>query len=216
MGCICSAPLPDLPPASAEDLNTLRSRGHLPCVACPSVDFEGHNQLQTIYVAVYENGTELTLLFLDEDRPNACEDCLYDTIRRPLFGRFSDIETLFIVNDTVDFPGTHAGAQNWTAKVPSHNESTLELSVFEKKEECPVLWINTWNHLIGEKNNNTEMDMTYQCAQSAGGIESLENKDFVVRIGSREEVDERFKGCITSVSAVMTIERAKKLGKRLI
>jgi hypothetical protein len=216
MGCCCSAPLPELPPASAGDLDTLRTRGHLPCVACPSVDFEGNNQLQTIYVAVYENGTELTLLFLDEDRPNACEDCLYDTIRRPLFGRFSDIESLFIIADKVEFPGTHAGEQNWTAKVPSHNESTLEFSVFEKKEECPVLWINTWNHLIGEKNNNTEMDMTYQCAQPAGGIESLENKDFVVRIGSREEVDGRFKGCITSVSAVMTAEREEKLGKRLI
>jgi hypothetical protein len=79
-----------------------------------------------------------------------------------------------------------------------------------------VLWINTWNHLIGEKNNNTKTDITYQIAQPAGGIESLENKDFVVRIGSREEVDGQFKGCITSVSEVMTAQRELKLGKCLI
>jgi hypothetical protein len=69
--------------------------------------------------------------------------------------------------------------------------------------------------LIGEENNNTKMEITYQHPQPAGGIESLENTDFVIRKGSRDEVDARFKGCISSVSEVMTSERAQKLGKRL-
>ena len=228
MGACCSGPAPELPHATEEDLKKLRERGHLPCLATPSVDFEGKNQLQTVYFAAYENGTELTFLFLDEDRPNACEDCLYDTIRRPLFGRYSDIESVIIINDKVEFPGTHSADQAWNEKVPSHNESVIDLSVFEKrkdegkskkeegKEEVPIIWVNTWNHLLGEKNNNTTMDITYQYAQHpVGGIESLENKDFVVRKGSRNEVDARFTGCITSVSEVMSEERAKKLGKRL-
>ena len=103
MGACCSAPAAELPPATEDDLNKLRERGHLPCVATPSCDFEGKNQLQTVYFAAYENGTELTFLFLDEDRPNACEDCIYDTIRRPLFGRYSDIETTIIINEKMEF-----------------------------------------------------------------------------------------------------------------
>jgi hypothetical protein len=216
MGSCCSAPSADLPHASEEDIQRLRERGLLPCVAGPSSDFEGKNQLQTVYVALYENGAELTLLFLDEDRPNACGDCFYDTIRRPLFGRFSDIESVIIINDKVEFPGTYAADQTWKTSVPSHNETVVDLSAFEKKDDTdPILWINTWNHLIGERNNNTEMEITYQRSQPAGGIESLENKDFVVRKGSRSEVDARFHGIMNSVSEVMTEEREKKLGKRL-
>ena len=172
---------------------------------------------QTVYVALYENGAELTLLFLDEDRPNACEDCVYDNIRRPLFGRFSDIESLFVINDIVEFPGTHCGEQKWNEKVPHHNVATVEYAKFDKKDGTdPIVWVNTWNHLIGEKNNNTEKEITYQRPQpSATAMEALGNKDFVLRKGSRAEVDNRFKGLMTSVSEVMTDERKQKLGKRL-
>lgn len=89
MGACCSKPGEQLPAVTEEELNLLRENGHLPCLAVPKEDQAGKNNLQTVYVAEYENGTELTFLFLDEDRPNNCEDCLYDTIRRPLFGRCS-------------------------------------------------------------------------------------------------------------------------------
>jgi hypothetical protein len=216
MGSCCSAPAEELPSATEDELNKLRERGHLPCLATPSSDFEGKNQCQTVYVAAYENGTELTFLFLDEDRPNVCEDFLYDNIRRPLFGRFSDIESVIIINDKVEFPGTYSAEQKWTEKIPHHNEATLDISVFEKKDNAdPIFWVNTWNHLLGEKNNNTAMEITFQRPQKAGGVESLENMDFVLRKGSRNDVDARFKGCLTSVAAVMTPEREAKLGKRL-
>ena len=91
MGACCSKEGAQLPAATAEEIERIRSAGHLPVVATPAVDFHGKNQLQTVYIAQYENGAEITLLFLDEDRPNMCEDCLYDTIRRPLFGRYSDV-----------------------------------------------------------------------------------------------------------------------------
>lgn len=214
MGVCCSQPGDELPPLEEEDIRRLREKGHLPCVATPSVDFDGSNQLQTVYVAEYENGTELTFLFLDEDRPNACEDCLYDTIRRPLFGRYSDIESLIIINDTVEFPGTYSADQVWSVRAPAHNETIVELSKFDKKDDTDVIfWINTWNHLIGEKNNNTGMEITYQRPKDPP--ESMESRDFVLRKGSRAEVDARFKGFITSVSTVMTEERGKKLGKRI-
>jgi hypothetical protein len=216
MGACCSAPGEELPGLTEDDIQQLRFRGCLPCVATPSSDFVGKNQLSTVYVALYENGAELTFLFLDEDRPNACEDCLYDTIRRPLFGRFSDIESIFIIQDKVEFPGTHCGDQKWAEKVPHHNIATVDLSKFEKKDDTdPIIWINTWNHLLGEKNNNSEKKMTFQRAQPVGGVETLDDKDFVLRKGTRAEVDDRFKGLMTSVSKVMTPERETKLGKRL-
>ena len=125
MGACCSTEGEELPHATAEEIEKIRSNSHLPVVAGPTVDFQGLNQLQTVYIAEYENGAEITLLFLDEDRPNACEDCLYDTIRRPLFGRYSDVETIIIIGNDVIFPGTYSGDQTWKEKVPQHNETTV-------------------------------------------------------------------------------------------
>jgi hypothetical protein len=216
--CCCSlAPAEDLPAATAEDIERIRSNGYLPVVAGPSIDFQGTNQIQTVYIAEYENGAELTLLFLDEDRPNACEDCLYDTIRRPLFGRRSDIESVLIIGDEMIFPGTFAADQTWKERVPQHNSTSVAMSKFERHGDGNefILWINTWNHLVGESNNNPGMEVTYQHAQAAGGRESISNENFVVRKGSRAEVDARYKGLMTTVSTVMTPEREKLLGERL-
>ena len=206
----------ELPAATGSELKALQERGHLPCVATPSADFDGKNQLQTVYVAAYENGTELTFSFLDEDWPNACADCVYDTIRWPLYGRVSDIESLIIVNDQVHFPGTYSADQSWGIAMPTHNEASIDLSEFEKNDAGElILWINTWNHLFGEKNNNATLPITYQCAQTPGGVESMETEDFVIRKGSRDEVDARFKGLMTSKVKVMTPERRQELGRRL-
>jgi hypothetical protein len=148
MGACCSQLGQELPAATEADIKRLREKGHLPCLAGPSSDFDGDNQCLTVYIAEYENGTEISFLFLDEDRPNMCEDWVYDNIRRPLFGRWSDIESIVIINNTVEFPGTHSGDQTWHAKVPGHGETTVELSNFEKKDGTdPIIWINVWNHL---------------------------------------------------------------------
>ena len=164
----------------------------------------------------YENGAEITFLFLDEDRPNMCEDFIYDNIRAPLFGRSSDIESVVIIGDKVEFPGTHSGEQKWSEKVPHHGEESIDVSKFGKKDETDLIfWVNTWNHLMGEKNNNPDMEITYQQAMNATGVESMDSKDFKVRMGSRAEVDARFKGLMTTLSTVITPERAEKLGKRL-
>lgn len=142
-------------------------------------------------------------------------DCVYDTIRRPLFGRYSDIETIFIINDTVEFPGTYSGEQTWSTANPEHGEATVELSKFEKKGGDLVIWVNTWNHLLGEKNNNTDTkEITFCIAKASGSTESTDTGNFVVRKGCRKEVDARFKGVMTSVSAVMTPDRERKLANR--
>ena len=156
---------------------------------------------------------------MDEDRPNMCEDCIYDNIRAPLFGRSSDIESIVIIGDKVEFPGTHSGEQKWNEKVPHHGETSIELSKFGRKDDTDlIIWSNTWNHLLGEKNNNPDMEITYQQALPAGSVETKkrDQKDFVVRLGSRAQVDARFKGLLTTLSTVITPERAEKLGQRSI
>jgi hypothetical protein len=220
----------ELPALSAEEIQALRDRGCLPAVACPSADFQGQNQLRTLYAALYENGAELTLLFRDEDRPSGCEDCLYDAVRRPLFGRTSDVESVLIIGDDVVFPGTYSAGQRWDEKAPSHHEATIPRGQFEKDGEGGggsgsgdfVLWINTWNHLMGEKNNNPGMEITVQRAAAAAppagaaADASLSGTGFAVRRGSRQEVDARFRGLMASVAAVMTDDRRERLGKRLM
>eukprot|EP00536_Pseudo-nitzschia_multiseries_P009387 jgi/Psemu1/306474/fgenesh1_kg.260_\ len=132
-------------------------------------------------------------------------------------GRWADIETVVILNDEMIFPGTHSGDQDWKTPNPNHGETSIPLDKFDRHGEGqnPILWVNTWNHLVGEKNNNGGMEITYQHALPAGSTESNESKDFVVRKGSRAEVDARFKGLMTSLVDVMTEERRKALGKRI-
>ena len=70
MGGMCSrAPGAQLPAATAEDIQRLKSGGFLPILRSPEADIkQGNNGPETIYVAEYENGAEVTVLFLDEDR----------------------------------------------------------------------------------------------------------------------------------------------------
>jgi hypothetical protein len=208
----------DLPEASKEDYERLKGQGYVPCVAVCSLDIQGNNNLKTVYIAEYEHGAEITLLFLDEDRLNVCLDCVYDTVRRLLFGRSCDIESILIFKEddgskTVCFPGTYSGEQNWRIRNPSHNRAEVKLSEFEEKEDEFVLWVNTWNHLMGEKNTNPEFSDIVYCTRGTNSDQIF--SDYVLRQGSRAEVDARFKGLMTSVVEIMTPEREKKLGKRL-
>ena len=129
----------------------------------------------------------------------------------------ADIETVIIVDDKVEFPGTYSGEQQWDTKVPEHGQATIELNKFQKASNDTdfVLWVNTWNHLLGDQNNNTKAEIVYCNAQPCGGTETLDSIDYVLRKGSRAQVDARFRGIITSITIVMTPETQAKLGKRV-
>ncbi|KAL3915794.1 MAG: hypothetical protein SGARI_008109, partial [Bacillariaceae sp.] len=136
----CAQPGEDLDVLDDKEVATLQEKGVLPSVGIPSQDFEGSNQMTCLYVAEYENGYELTLLFLDEDRPNACADCCLDFIRRPLFGRYFDIETVFLMTESdgrfkMEFPGTYSGDQKWNVFNPAHAIESIDLAKFEKKSK---------------------------------------------------------------------------------
>lgn len=203
----------ELPAATQGDLTRLRDKGLIPSVALPTVDVS--NILQVVYVAEYENGAEITLLFKDEDRPNPFLAVLYDMLRYPLYGRTSDVETVIIIGETVHFPGTYAAKQTWNTRNPHHEDATVPMSKFDRNEANDwILYTNTWNHLFSESPNNPGQTLLF-CTPTLDEETSKTTKDYRLRRGSREEVDGMFQGLMTTVSEVMTDERAKALGKRL-
>lgn len=191
----------------------------LPIFALPQSDVTNGNGISAVWVAEYENGIELSVKFDDEDRPTKCGDMFYDAIRKPLFGRSSDIETIFFLHKlgTVHLPGTASGDSNWASMAPQHLTKTIPLKQFESDSASKrhIFYVNTWSHLMGEKNNNTQMSMVR--VAPAVGLESSDPKEslYTVLQGSRAEVDAQFRGCCSSVSKVMTDDTKAKLGRRI-
>lgn len=122
---------------------------------------------------------EVTYVFNDEDHPNPVIDAAYDWYRRISWGRFEDIETFFIVVDKktgkinrlssiglkllVYDPTT---GSMWTNIAPSYSGSaTWDTAAHERAMiysfrtmgTHPIVYINTWNHAIGENDNNPFM-----------------------------------------------------------
>jgi hypothetical protein len=201
--------VPELPLVVARD----KLQTPPPVFVIPKADAHRDNHLAAVYLCEYEHGTEYTALFLDEDRPNWCEDLFYDAIRRPLFGRTSDIETFFIFHDdnaAIKFPGCFSADQKWDAAAPHHEVAEIPLCKFEtcsttrQDGSCAtpvVIYVNTWNHLLGNVNNNTTL--------ATATVDNYE-----IRYGSRADVDAQFRGLLTSVSKVVTDETAARLGAK--
>lgn len=167
-----------------------------PIFKVPAEDIARGNEIVEVSFgeATDEDGIEVTVIFRDEDRPNRCEDRMYDCIRLPLFGRKEDIET-FIVNrnalgefDSITFPGTYSGDQDWGVRLPTHFAETVPLSEFVQEDGRVVLWVNVWNHLFGPRNNNPAMEMTVVA-------------DYPCTMGNRDDVDRRYVGMMTTVPA---------------
>lgn len=181
--------------AHVKACNPFRAFGvHPPIFKFPQVDVDGDNNIvEVCFGATDTNDVEVTVIFKDEDRPNPWEDFLYDYIRRPLFGRFEDLETFTFVRgaggefESIRFEGTYCGDQTWQAKLPKHENATLPLSEFEKEGDRLVIWVNVWNHLFGPRNNNPSMEIytedIYKCS-----------------FGTRNETDDRYCGLITKIA----------------
>lgn len=203
--------------STQDEIAALRDDGKLLCVATPKSDIvEGNHNLATIFYAEYENGTELTLLFTEENQ----NDNILTALRKPLLGQKCDLVTIFILSDgTVEFPNTHSGEQTWETKRPKSHQKTVEAGKFERRgENLLLVWVNTANHLLSEQNNNEpkEEGEEYQaffCLPATSSKPSA--TDYVVRRGSRNEVDKHFKGIVRSVAKLMTPSRQKQLGKRI-
>lgn len=191
----------------------------LPVLAHPQLDVEQGNGVSAVAVAWYERGLEITVRFLDEDRPHPCSDRAYDCLRTPLFGRRSDIETFFILHADGDvfFPGTASGDAGWSAMAPAHVTAAIPLDQFERDEAGrPIVYVNTWSHLFGHKNNNAHMALVRSRPAAGAAVADDGAADmYPVLSATRAEVDAEYRGYIRSLSATMTPALQLKLGARL-
>jgi hypothetical protein len=218
--------------ADEKQVARLVREGKLPIIAVPRVDLEGDNGIKQVFMAEYDGGVELTIIFDDEDRPHPLSDLIYDLIRQPLFGRSEDIESIFIngtpsgdAAESIDFPGTYADGATWQAVAPLHGHATVPIAKFESRPcweagQCPVVWTNTWSHLFGETNANPGMDMVfYSPAHAADALKSLQSltalpeDEYPVYHGSRADVDSKFHGLVGSFAKTMSIEKRTSIGR---
>ncbi len=163
---------------------------YAPKVKQPEFDTVG-NGLTNVFVDVHEqsiygysmpayNIIEISLIWNDEDHPNPYWDWFYDGVRQVAFGRLQDIETLFIVVDRasglfyrvsfiridcvrgiqyITFPGCYSSTQTWTQS--DHYEAKKDRYLWDKTGEHPWTYVNTWNHMLGEDQNNAYTHRTY-------------------------------------------------------
>merc|ERR1712232_261160 len=54
---------------------------HPPIIMMPEKDVEAGNGIEEVCFGQVDEGVEVTIVFADEDRPNKCEDFIYDHIR---------------------------------------------------------------------------------------------------------------------------------------
>ena len=234
-GCCSSRDGPRKPklisgdPVDEETVRRLVAEGRLPVFAIPRFDLQGDNGIKQVFIAEYEGGVEITIIFEDEDRPNVFSDMLYDFIRRPLFGRSEDIESIFLNStnahpSSIDFPGTYADGATWKALAPFHGTATVPIASFEHRPHegwandlpGPVVWVNTWSHLFGEANANPEMEMVFCSAAHAASApgEPTVQHAYPVYHGSRADVDSKFHGLVSSFAKTMSAEKLVQIGKR--
>uniref|UniRef100_A0A7S4C5R4 Uncharacterized protein n=1 Tax=Chrysotila carterae TaxID=13221 RepID=A0A7S4C5R4_CHRCT len=228
----------------------LLARGLLPAFAIPKIDhngltsLRGQNGIKHVFVAEYAGGLEVTVVFWDEDRPNPVTDIFYDMFRGLIFGRWEDVETFFVLLDDagvpseIEFAGTYCGDSKFWARVPQHLSARLKLSEFDSVAltvglapcRAPLVWINTWNHAFGEKNNNTEMEMMY-CLPRSDAVDKvvppqLSSADaatvasalwpYDVSVGDRNQVDALYRGLVTTFCKTHSKELKARLGDRVM
>ncbi|MBN1683238.1 hypothetical protein JW865_06780 [Candidatus Bathyarchaeota archaeon] len=146
-----------------------------------NVFIDVHEQNIYGYLMTGYNIIEVSLVWNDEDYPNnPLLDWFYDGVRQTLYGRLQDIETFFIVVDRstglfsrasfikidcvrglvyITFDGCYSSTQTWTQN--NHYEAKKDRYLWDRTNEHPWMWVNTWNHMLGEDQNNAYSHVTY-------------------------------------------------------
>ncbi len=179
----------------------ISSSDYLPIFRQPWVDingqlfptFLGSNDLLKGYHYSYAVSggykIEITAVFKDEDHPDLALDLAYDAYRLAQNGRIEDIETFYINTDSNGNPqsiyfdyggtGTYSGTQEFFDWFPDHITATVQASDFSWSGKRAYIYINTWNHLYGEDDNNpTLSDKTWSTYASAQGTREDAEADF--------------------------------------
>ena len=171
-------------------LAAAEQRVSLPVFAVPTVDGRQGNQLLALFVDA-SKGDEVTLtaVWADEDIQAPLLDLLYDWQRWGQWHRLADVESFsYRYTDftgatgspkpqpaSITFPNTYSGAQTWDVLPADHHGATLAAEEFLWLDGRPVIFVNTWNHLLSNSNNNPQLDLEFV-------------GDYPVYSGSRAEV----------------------------
>ena len=162
---------------------------NLPIIYQPEEDSK---KLVAVYCYIYpnSNSTEVTLVFNGEDHPNRVVDKIYRLFRVLRYHRIEDIETFHLktnregklqeINFSHKGIGTYADKQTYNTPNPKHYVRQILYSEFEWSDDRPHIYVNTWNHLLSENNNNPELSYTIR-------------KNHTLRIGTREKAESDFR-----------------------
>ena len=119
---------------------------------------------------------EVNLVYEDEDHPNPAIDVIYDQVRLYDWGRIADIETMYVVANEATGTGERmsfveltiyptsggtkdigaiydGGSSSWDTFYGEHNIAQV-YPVYSYTGN-PVVFVNTWNHALGEVPNTT-------------------------------------------------------------
>lgn len=105
---------------------------------------------------------------------------MYRIYRSFKYGRYKDIETIRLQFSktgelsTVHLKNVYSGKQKFAENY--HFDSVLKSEQLMKENQKYILFINTWNHMLSEKDSNPGL--------SKKKLDSVE-----LRTGSREELD---------------------------
>ncbi len=140
--------------------------------------YEGQNYVDEVFyisnglktvdgVRVYE--FEYTVVYRDEDAPWPWDD-IYDAIRYANWGRWEDIETyyLYVYQDGTPWKfyfyygdpvngGIYSGSATYYTIPGPHIIAYVPWSSFSRNGNRPYIYVNTWNHALGENDNNPNM-----------------------------------------------------------
>ena len=175
-----------------------------PILMVPNVDVARLCGFQRMFFQMIPGlGVEWTIVFEGEDRPDKCTRFCYDLAHRCAFGRWEDINTFVMstaerggVEEPVAlrFNGTHSGSAKWYDALPFHVHVNVPATEFlpEASTGRLIIWVNTWNHALGQCNNNPEMETRND------GCGYMAVRDYPLFRGSRLEVDRLFGGCLGS------------------
>lgn len=136
-------------------------------------DFNLKNKIKLFNELIKKNilKLEITVVFKDEDHPDNLKDFFYDIYRRFKYHRVDDVETFFIYYEIlknpfiklqplfVFFPDTYSYNQKFLEKHIKHYSDIIKIEDFKLIGKRPIIFINTWNHLFSNRNNNKNLEL---------------------------------------------------------
>ena len=125
----------------------------LPVIYQPNVD-AWKNILREIQVHATNGGHQVTLVFEDENlREHGIFDFVYRIFRFFKYRRTVDIETFEIRDEQMDFKKIYSG-DHTLFNDSIHETKKVAIKYYFQDTNHPVIFVNTSNHALAEKDNN--------------------------------------------------------------